>query len=295
MQKMKKLFYFIMLSLLLTAMSGGCAGGDSGGETDDDTSVIFSGVTQVGGTSGTADTTSLTLTFSVDPATLTEDDITVTGAAKGTLTGTGITRTLAISGITVADGATVSVEVISPAGFVMSGSPRTAVVCRLLTIGMDYLGGKIAYFFVSGDTGYVPGETHGLIAAASDQASNLEWALAQDKIGTTNTDIGTGLTNTEAIVDQNDPSHSGLTTYAAGLCAAYNGGGYTDWYLPSRYELEKIFASKDLVGGYAVNSYWSSTECLAGDGAYGRQFWGGGIAFILFKYDRIHVRAVRNF
>lgn len=290
---MKKTFYFIMLSLLLTAMSGGCAGGGSGGGTDDDTSVTFSGVTQAGGTSGTADTTSLTLTFSVDPTTLTADDITVTGAAKGALTGTGTTRTLAISDITAADGATVSVEIEDPA---ISGSPQTAVVYRLLTIGMDYLGGKIAYFFVSGDTGYVPGETHGLIAAVADQALMIPWAIDTNSLGTTSTDIGTGPANTNAIVDQSDPSHSGLTSYAAGVCAANEGEGYTDWYLPSKSELGKLYASKDLVGGYADYSYWSSSE-YAGNGAWGWRFKpdGTGVAFILNKTDNIHVRAVRTF
>lgn len=289
---MRKIFYSgIMLSLLITAMSG--CGGDSGAESG--TSVIFSGVTQEGGTSGTADTTSLTLTFSADPATLTADNITVTGAAKGTLTGTGTTRTLAISDITVADGATVSVEVISPEGFEISESPRTAVVYRLLTIGMDYLGGRIAYFFVSGDTGYVSGETHGLIAAAADQALRIPWAIDTNSLGTTGTDIGTGPANTNAIVDQSDPSHSGLTSYAAGVCAANEGSGYTDWYLPSKSELAKLYASKDIVGGYAAYSYWSSTECSAGDGAWGQQFFGSGTAFILFKYDNINVRAVRTF
>ncbi len=56
---------------------------DGGGGAESDQSVTFSGVTQSGGTSGTADTTSLTLTFSADPGALTADNITVTGATKG--------------------------------------------------------------------------------------------------------------------------------------------------------------------------------------------------------------------
>lgn len=289
---MRNFFRITANLMLLTLLAFTACVGDNGSESD--TSVKFSGVTQGGGTSGTADTTSLTLTFSSDPTTLTSDNITVTGATKGTLTGTGTTRTLAISDITVADGATVSVEIINPE---ISGSPQTAVVYRLLTIGMEYLGGKIAYIFVSGDTGYISGETHGLIAAADDQARMVCWAINMNKLGTTNTDIGTGPANTDIIVEQNDPSHSGLTSYAAGICAAHNGGGYTDWYLPSKNELSKLYASKDLVGGYAAYSYWSSTECAAGDGAYGQQFFNGGtgIAFILNKNDNIHVRAVRTF
>jgi hypothetical protein len=210
-----------------------------------------------------------------------------------------MTRTLEISDITVADGATVSVK-IEKSG--ISGSPQTAVVYRFLTIGMEYLGGKIAYFFVSGDTGYVPGEIHGLIVAVADQAINIQWALdaycstTVPAPGAANTDIGTGFANTEAIVDQNDPSHSVLTSYAAGLCAAFSEGVYTDWYLPSKNELNKLYDSKDLVGGYnTAQSYWSSTE-YTGNLAWGRQFWDGGKAFILDKAStNMHVRAVRTF
>ncbi len=95
-----------------------------------DVDVTFSSAVQAGGTSNSVSTTSLTLTFSVDPTTLALANITVTGAAKGAMTGTGTTRSLAISDISVADGATVSVAVSSPAGFAITGSPQTAVVYK---------------------------------------------------------------------------------------------------------------------------------------------------------------------
>jgi len=96
-----------------------------------DVDVIFQGVVQTGGDDDPpATTTGLTLTFSVDPTTLTVDNITVTGATKGTLSGTGTTRSLTISAITVANGATVSVEIANPAGYAITGSPQTAVVYR---------------------------------------------------------------------------------------------------------------------------------------------------------------------
>ncbi len=92
--------------------------------------VVFQSAVQTGGTTGTADSTGLTLTFDVDPPTLAASDITVTGATKGALTGSGTTRSLAISDITVADGEAVSVTITSPAGYSISGSPKTAVVYR---------------------------------------------------------------------------------------------------------------------------------------------------------------------
>jgi len=93
-----------------------------------DIDVTFSDATQLGGISDETSTTSLTLTFSLDPTTLASSDIVVTGATTGTLSSSGAIRSLAISAITVANGATVSVAVASPAGYTINGSPQTAVV-----------------------------------------------------------------------------------------------------------------------------------------------------------------------
>lgn len=100
-----------------------------------DIDVEFISAEQTGGASGTADSTALTLTFDVDPASLTVDNITVTGATKGTLSGSGTTRSIAISDITVANGAAVSVTITSPEGYSIAGSPQTAVVYRLFYAG----------------------------------------------------------------------------------------------------------------------------------------------------------------
>ena len=221
--------------------------------------VAFQSAEQTGGVSGTADSTGLTLTFDVDPTTLTADNIIVTGATKGTLTGTGMTRSLEISDITVANGATVSVTITSPAGYSISGSPRTAVVYRSLTAGMNYLGGKIAYILSPGDPGYDASVPHGLIVSVTD-LGNVVWALtayqATSVPGGTGTDLGTGSANTDKIIAQNGVG----SDYAAGLARAYNGGGYTDWYLPSQTELLILSNNRSLFGGLEADYYWSSSE-----------------------------------
>ena len=96
------------------------------------TNITFLSATQIGGTSGTANSRGLILNFSADPTTLTAGNITVTGATKGALSGTGATRTLAISNITVANGETVSVEITRAVGYLITGSPKTAVVYKAL-------------------------------------------------------------------------------------------------------------------------------------------------------------------
>jgi len=77
------------------------------------------------GTSGSVSTTILTLIFSGDITGLSAADLTVVGATKGTLTKTGIgTYTLGVSGITVANGANLTVAAAKP-GFIFTPSSRT--------------------------------------------------------------------------------------------------------------------------------------------------------------------------
>ena len=115
-------------------MGLGCTNSKPRGSDIPLTAVTFVSAEQIGGTEGTADSTGLTLTFSADPTTLTVDNITVTGATKGTLSGSGTTRTLAISGITVGNGETVSVAIANPSGYTIIGSPKTAVVYKDPTV-----------------------------------------------------------------------------------------------------------------------------------------------------------------
>jgi hypothetical protein len=259
-----------------------------------DIDVTFLSATQNGGVSCTADSTGLFLYFDKNPGTLTADNITVTGATKGILIGPGTTMYLAISNITVANGATISVTITSPAGYSITGSPQTAVVYRTPYIGMAYKGGIVFYVFQPGDPGFVSGETHGLIAATVDQSTGIIWSLPAFQStavpGGTGTSLRTGLENTINIVGQNGVG----TTYAAGLARAYNGGGFTDWYLPSRDELHRLYLNRAAVGWLEFDWYWSSSE----DGAtvsWTYNGWNGEPWSGSSKSDTHRVRAIRAF
>jgi uncharacterized protein (TIGR02145 family) len=129
------------------------------------------------------------------------------------------------------------------------------------TVGTTYQGGIIFYLFQSNDPGYVAGETHGLIASTSDQSIYTDWKNngGWNNIAT-GTGIGTGLANTNAIIS----SHGSSATYAAGMARAYNGGGYNDWYLPSRDELYKMHINigqgANNIANLRSEKYWSSSQ-----------------------------------
>jgi len=129
-----------------------------------------------------------------------------------------------------------------------------------LFIGESYEGGSIGYILLPCDSGYSSTTPHGLIAATSDQSAGTVWGCNDTTTGATGFTIGTGAANTLAILST--CTTSGI---AAQLCYAYSGGGYTDWYLPSLYELDKLYLHEATIGGFSSSMYWSSTEQTAGN------------------------------
>ncbi|NBW59101.1 MAG: DUF1566 domain-containing protein, partial [Crocinitomicaceae bacterium] len=132
----------------------------------------------------------------------------------------------------------------------------------------------------------------GLIAAPSDQGTaqwGCTWTTAVS--GAYGTAIGTGAQNTLDIM--NGCSEAGI---AARLCGDLVLGGYSDWYLPSLDELNKLSLNKVAIGGFAISVYWSSTAFNNGnnDAAWAQNFTDGnqsGHAKVNFS----NVRAVRAF
>jgi hypothetical protein len=157
-----------------------------------------------------------------------------------------------------------------------------------IAIGSTYQGGIV--FWLDGNGG-------GLIAAPTDQSSGAQWGCFGTNItGADGTAIGTGNQNTIDI-------EAGCTAYgtAADICANYTDGTYSDWFLPSKDELNQMYlnigqgSSLGNVGGFAVNYYWASTE-YDNDDAWGQYFINGFQSYGKFsKYFINYVRAVRGF
>jgi hypothetical protein len=124
-----------------------------------------------------------------------------------------------------------------------------------LAIGEIYQGGII--FYLDGTGG-------GLIAAPFDQSKNggSVFGFNYDNIDRSQgISIGKGYQNSINIVANCSPKTSG-PPIAAHLCDNLILGGYSDWFLPSKDELNKMYLnlkSKGL-GGFSVRNYWSSTE-----------------------------------
>jgi Protein of unknown function (DUF1566) len=148
-------------------------------------------------------------------------------------------------------------------------------------VGASYGGGII--FYIDG-TGL-----HGLISATSDQSTGTLWGCYGTLIGGTGTAIGTGQANTTAIV--NICSEAGI---AARICDDLVLNGYSDWFLPSKDELNQMYLQKTVIGGFANNPYWSSSEYNAYY-AWGQHFGNGFQYNYYYKNYPYYVRAVRAF
>ncbi len=192
------------------------------------------------------------------------------------------------------------------------------------TLGQFYGGGVIFYILRSGDGGYDPNVQHGLIVSLEDQSTAIRWnngtntttgATASGYAGVVGyLNGGAGITNTDAII----ASQGASTSSAAGLARAYRGGGYSDWYLGSSYEMLKLsgsWAGQSYGSGgtalynYAApyyvptssfqwfngagSSYWTSTEISLTEAV--RQNFGSPSQYYAQKTDAWGVRAIRKF
>lgn len=159
-----------------------------------------------------------------------------------------------------------------------------------LSIGDYYQGGIV--FYLDGNGG-------GLVCALSDQTDTGGVTWYNDSFsttGATDTAIGTGQANTMAII-----GNQGSGNYAAQVCADLEMNGFSDWFMPSKDELNAIYQFRFEINAASIANggapfdlganYWSSSEedeTLA----WAQDFAGGG-QYTGVKSNSDRVRAVR--
>jgi hypothetical protein len=121
--------------------------------------------------------------------------------------------------------------------------------------------------------------------------SASEWGCTGTSIPGTQLAVGSGETNTSLIV-----AGCNQASFASKICYDLVSGGQTDWFLPSRDELNLMYKNlhTNNQGNFNTSSaYWSSTETDANDALY--LDFGGWVDGNGYKNYAIYVRAVRAF
>jgi hypothetical protein len=140
------------------------------------------------------------------------------------------------------------------------------------TIGQSYQGGQIVYIDSTGQHGLIAANnpisiigvkwcncTGGYVTDPNHPSSQIWQVSGAITIGSTSTAIGTGNTNTNAII-----AAQGSGNYTAKQCADLILGGYDDWYMPSLDEMNQINIAKTICPCfnqfYLDSEYYTSSE-----------------------------------
>lgn len=197
---------------------------------------------------------------------------------------------------------------------VLSSKDSLSLFPKQVKIGDTLGGGIVFYLLSSSDSGYDATRQHGFIVSFDYVYGpfNMEGGpLYKYAPAYTRTKIGSGFSNTKTILS--DPRNTIDELISPALVATnYRGGGYNDWYLPSKDELDtlsKIQFSIGLFPDHKIRTGWSSSDywwqfnsCNGGPGpcAYEprRYDWinSQNYPFVLVTgYARATVRPIRNF
>ncbi len=191
-----------------------------------------------------------------------------------------------INALTLYEGGTVrldQVDTVITGGTTVIRLPDGTLGVREYAVGDMAFGGVVFWVDETGE--------HGLVSSMSDIVSHL-WADTLLITGATGKGIGSGAMNTILIVSSNREN----TDSAARHCADLVEGGYGDWYLPSKGELNLMYTKLHLVGlgGFTSTIFWSSEESDS-DNAWVQNFSNGDKFSSDKNFSSNAVRAIRAF
>jgi hypothetical protein len=163
---------------------------------------------------------------------------------------------------------------------------------RQYKIGDMAQGGIVFFIDESGE--------HGLVADISDVSTGIRWyAGTSGRTQAKGDGPFAGEMNTAVIIAAHVAIGDDWGIYAARLCAELQKGGYGDWYLPSKEELNLMYNNLYLagLGGFDTsNNYWCSTEVEGSSSfAWSQWFLTGNQTVGSPKGSTHRVRAIRAF
>ena len=153
-------------------------------------------------------------------------------------------------------------------------SAQVSFTTSTLAIGSRYQGGTVVHFFVSGDSGFVAGEVHGVIAAPNNLFPDSVFLNVRDAMY--GTEYGFRDNGRAVYVDLVDnpakPNPNVLTIGASAWANFYyqqyhspahwlrcidslSTGGYTDWLLPNVTEMQRVWAARSHLSN-VMSDYW---------------------------------------
>jgi len=206
---------------------------------------------------------------------------------------TSLTPTIIHTGVSVSPASGVAQDFTNAIIYTVTAADYSTKDYTVTVVKQPYVlrGSGPAGGFIFYDQGNWTGGWRYLEAAPIDQSTGVAWSNVTTPgtfLGTTSSAIGKGQSNTTAIISQTSSS-------AAKLCKNQVIGGYSDWFLPSKDELNKMYTELKLygVGGFTNIDYWSSSEY---DATYvWAQYFSTGLQYGNVKYDLIYVRCIRAF
>ena len=178
---------------------------------------------------------------------------------------------------------------------------------RVYNIGDVGPGGGLVFLISGGLTYEMARKDWG-----ANETTGIQWCSDSTNSVATGTAVGTGSANTTAMLTSASPFVA-CTSSAPNAVRTYAGGGFTDWFLPSKDELNAMCnysrnpttpptgvctGSQDgtfSTGTYGFDSdfYWSSSQYFASFAS--AQFFGNGVPTAGYKYSANRVRPVRAF
>ena len=244
------------------------------------------------GCTGASPTTPLINSFSASPLTINVGDSSVLSWSVTDATSVTIDNAIgsvAMTGATAVNPTTTTTYTLTAINTAGSVTATTTVAVTYVLLDIGPAGGYI--FYDKGSYSGSPSWRY-LEAAPSDQSLKAVWGCDGIEIsGADGTAVGTGEQNTIDI-------EAGCATAgtAADLCANLSLGGYDNWFLPSKDELNLMYTNLKVagIGSFADDYYWSSSESYD-IAAYGQNFYNGTQNGSAGKYTPLQVRAIRAF